>query len=184
MPARFAHLFAIDDVLALRLSDGTYRAAVCAQISSPNRNGPATSRTGARCTYDLAFTTFCGDGPPTIDDLRACSLAGHPVDTSFDASAILAEQPGADAFWHSPGARERIRPFFVGLDYVLIAHPHAAALVDRFTRVGKLSVRPGFKRQGGYRYAASFEELERILRVQAEPPRTPSGFRIDMLCEP
>lgn len=184
MAARFAHLFAVDDVLALRLSDGTYRAAICAQISSPNRNGPATSRTGARCTYDLAFTTFCGTGLPTVDDLRACAIAGHPVDTSFDASAILAEQPGADAFWHASGASGRSRPFFVGLDYVLVAHPHAVALADRFTRVGTLTLRPGFKRQGGYRYAASLEELERIVRAQAEPPRAPSGFRIDVLCEP
>jgi hypothetical protein len=182
MTKPIAPLFQLDDVLTFRLSDGGYRAAICAQISALNRNGPATPKSGTRRTYDLVPTNFRGDTPPTLGELRRCSIAGHKIDTSFDASKVLAMQPGVDALWKLACVAGDCHPFFFGLDYLLVAHKEALTFADLFTTIGTLSLKSAFKRQGGYRYISSFDQLERAFLINERETFHRGNFPLDILC--
>ncbi len=179
MASPFVPLFQVDDVLAFQLSDGSFRVAICAQISGPNRNGPATARSGARRTYDLVLTSYRGEVAPTVDALRACTVGGHWVDTGFDAPTLLAMQPGVDALWRAAGVT---RPCLFGVDYRLVAHRDAAAFADRLVRVGSLAMQPAFKRQGGYRYVTSFADLEREFVIDGRDVLRVSDVPLAALC--
>lgn len=139
--------FQPDDVLAFRVSDGSYRAVICAKVTQHR----------GQCTYDLVATTYAGGSKPTIEGLAECSIAGHKIGSGYDANTMVSLQPGIDEIWkHSNSAS----PFYVGLAYHLVTHPDMIKLKSNFERIGELKIKDSFKKDGSYGYKSNFEEFE------------------------
>jgi hypothetical protein len=148
---RVTHFFfQIDEVLAFRVPDGSYRALLCVGITQYR----------GQCTYNLVLTTYHGLVPPTPADLLACSVMGRPIESGYTLAQTLAQQPGVDEFWQQGYLKPNC---FLGLCYHLVTHLDMLGLKDRFERMGHLPIREAFRRTSSYGYESSLDRFESIL---------------------
>lgn len=140
--------FQPDDVLAFRLSDENYYAAICAKITQQR----------GQCTYDLVATSYKGKTKPTIYDLKNCFIAGCKIASGYYLETTLSRQANADEIWRYAKQDN----FIFGLAYILVTHRDIISFKDKFEVIGKLRIRESFKRDGGYGYASSFKKFEGI----------------------
>jgi hypothetical protein len=153
---RVTHFFfQVDDVLAFRLPDGSYRALICVAITQYR----------GQCTYDLVLTTYQGLVPPTLIDLLACSVVGRAIGSGYTPAETLAQQPGVDELWQQGYLAPTC---FLGLCYHLVTHPDMLHLKARFERVGQLTIREAFRRTGSYGYESSLDRFESIFSNLAQ----------------
>lgn len=138
------------DVLMFQLSDGSYGAVICVQISKQK----------GQQTYDMVATTYLEKQPPTIDTLFKYDILGTKIGTSFVSATILAMQPDVKEIWQHQNQEN----FFFGLPYLLITQKDMMGYYEKFTVIGKMQLKPSLIKQGGYSYFSTFEKLERVFR--------------------
>ncbi len=141
--------FQPNDLLSFKLSDGFYRAVICAQI---------TQQLGV-CTYDLAGTTYKSSEKPNGINIMDCEIAGRWIGSGFDRRTMLEMQPGIDKLWKLNTMYEDL---FWGLSYKLVTHKDFFNFKDKFEKVGTLKIRESYKKSGGYGYESSFDRFEDI----------------------
>lgn len=140
--------FQPDDVLTFQLSNGNFHAVICAKV---------TQKRG-QYTYDLVATTYKGESRPTLEDLKACFIAGRRIGSGYDPDTTLSMQPHVDEIWQYVGRNN----FFFGLSYRLVTHKNFLSFKDKFEVVGKLRIKDSFKADGSYGYESSFERFEDV----------------------
>lgn len=140
--------FQPDDLLAFQLPDGNYHAVICAKVTQQR----------GQCTYDFVATTYQAAATPTPEKLREASIAISTMGTSATAQTLLVQQPHADQVWRHIGQSNVI----VALPFLLVSHKDMINMKDRFQVVGKLRIKPQFKREGGYSYFSTFSKIERV----------------------
>lgn len=141
--------FQPNDLLTFQLSDGSYRAVICTQITQ-NRG---------QCTYDLVGTTFKGKTKPDSQRILDYSVVGRWIPSMSDVQTTATFQPEIEDLWKKiPDASNKI----LGLSYHLVVHKDFYGFKDKFEKVGVVKIKESYKRTGGYGYEATFDRFEEI----------------------
>jgi len=141
--------FQPDNLLSFKLSDGFYRAVICAKI---------TQQRGV-CTYDLVGTTYKSLDKPNEKNILDCEIAGRWIGSGYDRRTTKKMQPGIDKLWK---LNKMYKDMFWGLSYKLVTHKAFFNFKENFEVVGLLRIRESYKQSGGYGYESDFERFEDI----------------------
>jgi hypothetical protein len=141
--------FRPDDVLAFQLSDGTYRALICAKVTQQR----------GQCTYDLVATTYAENSKPTVSRLLDSFILGRRIGSGYGEKETATLQPGVREIWNYC---KTSRPFIFGLAYHLVTHKDMVQLRNKFENIGTLRIKEPFKKDGSYGYESDFTRFEEL----------------------
>lgn len=141
--------FQPDDLLAFKLKDNSYRAAICARVDQYRGN----------CNYVFVPTNYKGVNKPSTDNLRSGQIAGTKIGSGYDIEGTIQRQLGVEELWKLfPGESN----FFFGLVQLLVPHKDVVKFKSQFEKIGTLKIKESFKQSGSFSYASEFERFEDV----------------------
>jgi hypothetical protein len=141
--------FQPDDLLTFQLTDGNYRAVICASIDQYR----------GQCNYILVPTTYNSSKKPTVDDLKDKEILGRQIGSGYDQQTTRERQPGIERIWALNGENCN---FFFGVIKLAVDHKDFINFKDKFEKVGTLKIIEGLKETGSFGYEENFERFETI----------------------
>lgn len=141
--------FQPDDLLTFQLTDGNYRAVICASIDQYR----------GQCNYIFVPTTYNSSNKPTVDDLKDKEILGRQIGSGYDQQATKERQPGIERIWALNGGNCN---FFFGVIKLAVVHKDFINFKDKFEKVGTLKIIEGLKETGSFGYEENFERFETI----------------------
>ncbi|MEQ1921324.1 MAG: hypothetical protein ABL952_02335 [Pyrinomonadaceae bacterium] len=145
LPAK--HLLEDNDVVSLRMPDGTYRAAIMVKTAIIHRN----------LVYYFTKTSFEGKELPTDMDIRASFIFMSRIETFYTESYIKKEQPGIEKFWRRNDTAPR--NFLLGGSFELVDHRDLIKFCERLQLVTRFNIRDCYKMTGSFGYSSNFEDF-------------------------
>ncbi|MBC9909634.1 hypothetical protein [Chitinophaga varians] len=140
--------FQVNDVLAFRLDNGDYMAALCAEIYQHR----------GVCEYMMVPVTYYGDTMPTQQDLHQCDLLGRTIESFYDKATTKKMQPGIERIWQHLGGEQQC---FFGLSKFGLTHRDAAVCRQQLPKVGALPVVAGLNHAAVRGTVSGFDSLRK-----------------------
>ncbi len=141
--------FKPNDLLTFKLSDGLFRAVICAKITQQR----------GQCTYDLVGTTFVGKTKPNSKIINDFGVLGRWIPCGSSIKGMLEAQPEIDKLWQkTPNTSNKL----LGLSYHLVTHKDFLEFKNKFEKVGSVKFKESYKQDGSYGYQSKFDRFEDI----------------------
>lgn len=140
-------VFNENSVLAFKLSNGEYAAAVCVDISQYRGN----------CHYWLTPTTYRSIERPDLEQIKQTGMLGGVIPSGFSKAKIQQKQPGIEKIWAYRGGEQDV---CFGFTVHAIAHKDLRKIKHRFEKIGEISIAEGLKDLSSLSYLSSFEEFD------------------------
>lgn len=136
--------FEVDSLLAFKLDDSSYRALICSNLYNDR----------GKCYYHFVPTSFKGIAKPTLNEVLNCDIIGTSINNDYSREYLEAMQPGIDQLW---ALYPECGNFMEGLCMTSIEHKDLSTFKDKFEVIGKLMIKPGFKRFGSQGATGNFD---------------------------
>jgi hypothetical protein len=140
-------LFEDDVIVAFQMPNGSYRAAIMFGISQYRGN----------CNYNFTPTAYSNHQFPTEADIIRGSVFIHKIGNMYERSEVIKEQPGIELFWQRD--KKFAIPFTVGLPIYAIEHNDLIKIKERFTVIGRATIKKSFKKLGSIGYEDNYEQF-------------------------
>jgi hypothetical protein len=147
-------LIDVDSVVAFKLIDESYRAAILFNIDQYRGN----------CVYQFTPIAFSNKNRPTVDDVIIDKVFINKIGCMMDRETVKQMQSGIEKFWKMD-AKFSI-PFTIGLPIYGINHKDLIRFVDKFEIICQVKIGDSFKKLGSIGYESSFEDFcEKFVNV-------------------
>jgi hypothetical protein len=141
--------FQPDDLLTFKLSDGNYKAVICASVDQYR----------GQCNYILVPTTYSSPTKPSYMDFFDKDILGRQIGSGYDQNTTRQQQPGIERIWKFAGGNCN---FFFGVIQIAVDHKNFIHFKDKFEKIGTVQIIEGLKRTGSFGYAGDYNRFEEI----------------------
>jgi len=171
-------LFNTNDVLAFKLADDKYHATILLDISQDR----------GTCFYNFARVWYAGEELPSLETIQNSEIIGTKYQALSKSQieeivAIHSEKIhklniNLNALLHAEA--EKTNALVIGLDKLGIEHRYLKGMVDKFQKIGEISIKPEYFVAGAYTITGNFESFSRFFLTLEDhmPPRKIEQFKI------
>lgn len=169
-------------MLAFKSAGDKYHATIVLNISQYK----------GTCYYDFGRVWYAGEELPSLETIQNSDIIGtkSPALSKSQIEEIVAMhsediyklEVNIQTLLHAEA--EKTNAFAIGLDKLGIEHRYLKGMVDKFQKIGEISIKPEYLLNGAYTITGNYESFSRFFLTLEDhmPPRKIEQFKIKDLC--